>query len=583
MSDGMPSNSVFDIAQDKNGIMWFATKAGPTFYDSRKWMKFPDSLGLPTSMNTKVRADYNKTWAAGLNDTAFTIQYFQRNNWNKIKVPYESMSVPGDRKLQKHFAFDVQQAQNQSLLLLGLDSILYFTNTQSINWETIILSANQINEIKCYDSNTFIATQNGLFKFETNELSKIKLPDELPNNQILSFEVQNNYYYLLGYNWFAKTTSDSLVYLIEDAGLNQNSITYKSSVVVDNELVLFGSYTPARIVDEKNNSWRDLLIDGRNINILSTKVFIDREKNVWVSDTRGLFKFNALLFENYNANSGLSEDEVTAIYPLQNGDLILANPLSFNILNTSVNKYNIQKANQFNVRILDVVEDVQNNHLLFATNDGGLMIYSTNDFQSPLQIIESPQLRFTTVELFNGAVYVAGDAGIWKKEGKAFTTILDLESTRNLGVLGDQLGIFSIYDGVYTYDGKELHHFNSNIIDLNNVYDGVVYQEKTLLATSAGLATIKNKKILLASDFDIRTPVYSLLNDSQNNLWIGTDHGVYKFNGYDLKLYDYDKGLLGNEVNRNALIEDASGNIWIGTEKGASVFKGDIALTRIIQ
>lgn len=64
--------------------------------------------------------------------------------------------------------------------------------------------------------------------------------------------------------------------------------------------------------------------------------------------------------------------------------------------------------------------------------------------------------------------------------------------------------------------------------------------------------------------------------DSRNQLWVGTDRGVYLYDGAILSHYGTNEGLIGNEINRNALIEDAEGRIWVGTEKGASVFLGDV-------
>lgn len=60
--------------------------------------------------------------------------------------------------------------------------------------------------------------------------------------------------------------------------------------------------------------------------------------------------------------------------------------------------------------------------------------------------------------------------------------------------------------------------------------------------------------------------------DSQGNVWAGTDYGVCKYNGSTWSSYTAADGLGNNWVKYIA--EDADGNIWIGTMTGLSKFDG---------
>ena len=65
--------------------------------------------------------------------------------------------------------------------------------------------------------------------------------------------------------------------------------------------------------------------------------------------------------------------------------------------------------------------------------------------------------------------------------------------------------------------------------------------------------------------------VYSILQDQYGYIWIGTQNGLNRYDGYDLKVYRSADKLSDNQnfVGKNilALYEDRAGNIWVGTRK----------------
>jgi hypothetical protein len=56
--------------------------------------------------------------------------------------------------------------------------------------------------------------------------------------------------------------------------------------------------------------------------------------------------------------------------------------------------------------------------------------------------------------------------------------------------------------------------------------------------------------------------VYSTITDHLGYLWIATDNGVVKYNGYDFKVFTTQDGLPKNDVWQ--LLEDGKGRIWLG-------------------
>lgn len=68
--------------------------------------------------------------------------------------------------------------------------------------------------------------------------------------------------------------------------------------------------------------------------------------------------------------------------------------------------------------------------------------------------------------------------------------------------------------------------------------------------------------------------VFCILQDSRGFLWVGTENGLCRYDGYSFKPFQNDPGdpfsLSHNRVN--AIFEDRLGTLWIGTESGLNKF-----------
>ena len=68
--------------------------------------------------------------------------------------------------------------------------------------------------------------------------------------------------------------------------------------------------------------------------------------------------------------------------------------------------------------------------------------------------------------------------------------------------------------------------------------------------------------------------VWSLLEDRDGNLWIGTQNGVSMYNGGSFTHFTKKEGLSGNAVR--SILEDRDGNLWFGTYgRGVSKYNGE--------
>ena len=66
----------------------------------------------------------------------------------------------------------------------------------------------------------------------------------------------------------------------------------------------------------------------------------------------------------------------------------------------------------------------------------------------------------------------------------------------------------------------------------------------------------------------------TVIKDRKGFIWVGTENGLCKFDGYTFKTYTNKKGDSTSISNNfiNALIEDKTGRIWVGTMEGLDIF-----------
>lgn len=574
--DGMPSSSIYDIDQSPSGLMWFVSASGPFHYNAKQWTEFPDSLELPKSINTRISIDdQNRVWIAGTCESNFTVQLYENEEWKKINTPDELREVKN-----WFFGFTSLQDDDKGAVSIGHMNHLYILQKETRKWKLIDFPDETIihNIIRTEDGKQYVATSIGLFKLDNNKIERIYLSgSELPNSNIKQIASYDDELYILGDTWLAKQSAAGVELVSENVPANPLLKRNKSNLIIDQRGRIFSGYNrPPHYFEPVSGRWEKLLIDGLELNINSSRIFCDRENNLWVGDSRGLFKFNLLQFSNFNKNTGLGENEVTTISELKDGSVLLASQHYLNTFkNGIINSYLIDPELSQNFRVLDLYEDPEKGLLYVAASRGGLLIYRTGEYKKPLHRIFHP-LGYVSVEKFKGKIFAATPTQLQIIENNKVKVVANKKSyIRNLSIIEDRLAISYGRNGIALFDGEKIDEFSAEKEGLRNVYKPVYYNGSILVGTKYGIGILKNDEIVQWEVFPYSVPCYSLLNVRDEELWIGTDQGVFRFNGKNTIQYGLPQGLVGVETNRNAFIQDSNDNIWIGMEKGASLFQAE--------
>ena len=81
-----------------------------------------------------------------------------------------------------------------------------------------------------------------------------------------------------------------------------------------------------------------------------------------------------------------------------------------------------------------------------------------------------------------------------------------------------------------------------------------------------------NFKNITSEDGISQGTVETIIQDDQGYIWLGTNDGLCRYNGYEFKIYKHDEEL-ENSITNNYIVDikqDNSGNIWVGTANGLS-------------
>lgn len=567
-AEGMPSNSVYSIAQSDNMVMWFLTAQGVATYDASDWYLFPDSLELPITKHSYLKKDIKgDIWAIGYNKDSFLINYYSENKWHSIKKPDDWPDEPSS------FSLEIMPGK----VILARNHLVYIYSNNNKLWKKLEIESKgnfQVNSLNYINGLLYIATTEGFYTYQDNEIKYSDLNTSIgAMKDVLSINSFNSSLYVLEFNRIGKITNGNYELISNDLGIFSKSPFNKYSLEIDNRgRIFYSSFSKASILDEKTGLSRALQIKGREKNILSNQIFIDKENNIWVGDDRGLFKFNLLRFQNYNSDTGLIEDEVSSIYETRDGTLLIGNPRALNILKDGYLS-SIDLGNEFSeytTRILDI-EQTPEGKIYLALGDG-IAIYEDGKVR---RIKKGTFKRnVNSLALYNNDLVFSESNKVYRMDAKGeISDFIDHPIIRNIIPFSSESLVLLGVEGVVITNGKEKKIFKGAYSLINNTYDIISWGKDTLVATSAGVAMLRGSKLIEYEALEsIKTPIYSLLIDSNKNLWLGTSDGIKKWDGNKIISFNTGNGLSGNEVNRNALIEDKEHRIWIGTDEGVSVF-----------
>ncbi|MHB9040609.1 MAG: two-component regulator propeller domain-containing protein, partial [Melioribacteraceae bacterium] len=167
LANGLNTNFIHDVTQDKQGNMWFATEFGVSVYDGYSFKNYREEDGLPQTEYFQIKADSNNNIIAVPSWSTQHIAIFTNKKWQLIN------SLPSLKGNNNYYtSFDINYEKNKLILYLGtLEGVYKYSDNK---WSNISvregLINNQINTIKNNNNKLYVCTESGLSIIENGKI-----------------------------------------------------------------------------------------------------------------------------------------------------------------------------------------------------------------------------------------------------------------------------------------------------------------------------------------------------------------------------------------------------------------------------
>lgn len=588
-ADGLANSTVYDVVQDSNGIMWFATRSGISSYNGSTWKSFTVKDGLLQPAYEKLFIDKKgHLWAfTALN--GICVSFFEMNHWSSLFCS-DSISIQTPVSV-----FEVIYQDSLPQIIIGTyqQGLWLYKEGNWINFNKDKgLPSNQVNDIQYFYNKIYIATSKGLSILRDNKIiTSLTTQPGLPSKNILALHIdnaddkENPQIWMLGDNWLGYIKDSEISVVNRGFNIMTDNKYFNAILIQDSHNGLyFGNVFYLYHLDIKKNELNRIGMKNGLISEGATEVLEDREKNIWITGLRGVTKIPPKLFINYTKDDGLFDNEVTSIEKIKPGYYVLGHTggLSFYDNNT-FKTYDIEVENDnifHEIRVQDIAVDKAKN-IWIAASYKGLAKLDKNRKITWYHNKEGLKGNVMSVVIDNkGDILVCSEKGLFVMKENRFVPVEKInKASKNLRKIfktkDDDLYIGTFSEGLIEIkDGKVNNYLCGRKNCSNNVYAFLEDSKgRKWVGTWNGLHMLKDDTLVKLKPDSIRidNPVYLIMEDHQNNIWFGSDNGLYRFDGGKLRHYTMSDGLSGMEANRDAALVEED-RIWIGTNNGLSIY-----------
>ncbi|WP_352417639.1 ligand-binding sensor domain-containing protein [Clostridium tertium] len=586
VEDGLSQTSVEYLFQDSKGYMWIGTIDGLNRYNGSRFEVFRYSKDKPNSISGNyisaiAEDDEGNIWVG-------TSRGLNRINTHTSEITTYLPGVNGCN-LSNYNITEILIDSKGDIYIATEDGLNLY-NEEDDNFIRLYNSGDKKNSLSSqfvYSivednyGNYWIGTDNGLNKIENNSQKIIKYYSDGGDNSINDNFIFKLYADNLDNLWIGTYNGglnklDLKTNKIEkfendpndDTSIAGNFIRY---ILRDsrNELWIATNNGLSRLNEEENKfiNYKSKIYDPQSIvsnNVLS--LFEDKSGAIWVGTYDGISLFNPQnSFKNYkndpfNTNS-LSENMMAGIYEDDEGLLWVGT------VNEGLNLIDRKSGNITKFKSSDDEDSLSNNHIrdivgiqneIWIATEFGLNKYDklTKKFTRYYNEDNENSLLYNDVR----TLYIDNEGILWIGTRDGLCTF-------------DRKDTFKSYEDIFIKNGITENVFSDIIQDK----DGIIWIASAL---DGGLIRLNKNTNEIKSYRNNEEDRYSIsfnalktiAIDSKNNIWIGSQFGLNKFDRSTEKFHRYteDSGLSNNFIY--GILIDNEDNPWMSTNYGISKF-----------
>lgn len=552
-NDGLAENLISCGFTDKDGTLWWGHRNGNLSYYKNGEIKKVVLKNVPKAPITSIKQDEEgRIWCVIQNEGVISID----ENFVGIshKEAFFGLEV-----------FDVSFA-NDNLMLIGANDGLHLYQVDKDGNPKKLMHPSKIPFVPV-KTITKSVNEDGLFFLGTEGKGLLKIHIDLTASQFITVDEIG-----VGFDQF------SIEHITEDFEGNLWICTQANGLIKANYSQSINDYIDIVYLNE-----------NERLDVIPNLSFEDREGNIWLGTAgSSLFKISDNDFVKHKDKSGLLSDNIYAIYVDSTHYYFAGDKgvISENKKNGAIMIWNIKNGLPRS-SITSIFIDKEQKFWLGTKDSGVYYGPDKNNTFKPFKISEDNNSN--SILAINGAdqyIYIATRNGLF---GLNTIDSSIVHKTSEQGIMHNRVNGFykdpntpniyvaSVSNYLFRLKGNELDE-----IEIKS--DGSIITMTSIGGDSLGNIWIategdgvykydrKNVKQFTAQNGLQSEYCYSLSGDQNGNIWIGHRGGVSKIDvsTNDIKRFDKRVGFDGDCLP-NAIFVDADNNVWFGTNKG--VFK----------
>ena len=529
--DGLADNSVWAIHQDRDGYLWFGTlDKGVSRYDGEKFVNFTTNDGL---------AD-NSVWAI-YQDRDEYLWFGTRGGVSRYDGE-EFVNFTTNEGLIANSVFAIHQDQGGDLWFGSYSGISRYDGEDFVNFTTNEGFTNDFVSVihEDQEGHLWFGTNGGVSRYDGEKFINFTTDDGLANDLVRTIHQDRE-----GFLWFgtweggiSRYDGEKFINFTTDDGLADNSVWN----IIQDRAGDFWVSSPGKGISQydSNGFINFTTADGLVDNVVYT-VYQDRDGLLWFGTEGGISKYDGEKFINFTTDDGLVANSVWAIHQDRDGYFWFGT-------DNGVSRYDGKKFVNFTTddglafnQVWAIHQD-RDGYLWFGTSDNGVSRYDGEKFVNFRPWGMGRKSVTSIYQDREGSLWFGiSIGGIYQYRDKKFVnfkTADGLTSNSVWAIHQDRDGYLWFGarggDGVSRYDGEKFVNFTTN--------DGLAEND-----------------------------VASIYQDREGSLWFGTHSGgVSRYDGTSWTSLDTRDGLINNHVL--GITQDSDGKFWFGTLEGVTQY-----------
>lgn len=565
--DGLAGSTVYCMAQDKEGFIWFGTETGLSRYDGTHFRNFTIQDGLPDNEILKIFVDSrNRVWFIPFKNT---IAYYWKGKFHTHDNDSSLRKIPDSSEMAQ-----VVEDPAGNILVTSrkgadmIDSSGHVTHITSpmpfpyMSYTTsgidrygrlcVLYGLSDNYEIGYVEGDKVVSIK----KVNANEMNSPAQDYLGPDLQIWQVPDSTSFYDPVHNTQFRLRRPKGLISV---SRINTDSVTMNTT-------------THSYLVDIRQRKVTDSFLQDESV----SSAIQDAEGNIWFSTLgKGVYRMGSGYVKNYAFRIGNSKVGIYSIERFHDSLYIGAD-------NHGLFSMNLQTGALKGPRIYGNLTRGRITHILamdgqpvILGTDIGVIRLEKNLHFDYLESVKSLQLTADSELLTAGHVYVRERAlsdlhvldTIWM--GRSTCAFKASDGAYYIGTLK---GVYSVRKGMHpTFLGARWPLLTSRINVIRQAPDGVLW-----MATNGnGLIGYKDDSILYhVTEADgLTSNLCRTLLLKDGNIWAGTDKGLSKLTQHDrfwtVIPYTISDGLASDIINT---VYVQGNEVYVGTPEGLTFF-----------